>query len=106
MLAADTATARLVVTKVMHQYLIPPTQVGIKIDIDQGGTVGVGHAVSRAVTPETGCLNCQGLIDHTALAREALPDAPRRAADYGTGEPARPLRRSTRWPSPHSSRRR
>lgn len=88
MLAADTATARLVVNKVVHQYLIPATQVGVKVDVDQDGVVGVVHAVSRPVTPEAGCLDCQGLIDHTALAREALPDALRRAADYGTGEPA------------------
>ena len=88
MLAADTATARLVVNKIAHQYLIPATQVGVKIDVNQDGVVGIVHAVSRTVTPEAGCLDCQGLIDHTALAKEALPDGLRRAADYGTGEPA------------------
>jgi molybdopterin/thiamine biosynthesis adenylyltransferase len=88
MLAADTATARLVVNKIAHQYLIPATQVGVKVDVDDDGTVGIVHAVSRMVTPEAGCLDCQGLIDHTALATEALPEALRRAADYGTGEPA------------------
>ncbi len=88
LLAADTATARLVVNKIVHQYLIPATQVGVKVDVDQAGVVGTVHAVSRTVTPENGCLDCQGLIDHTALAREALPDSLRRAADYGTGEPA------------------
>ena len=88
MLAADTATARLVVNKIVHQYLIPATQVGVKVDVDQDGAVGIVHAVSRMVTPEAGCLDCQGLIDHTALAQEALPDSLRRAADYGTGEPA------------------
>jgi molybdopterin/thiamine biosynthesis adenylyltransferase len=88
MLAADTASARLVVNKIAHQYLIPATQVGVKVDVDDDGTVGIVHAVSRMVTPEAGCLDCQGLIDHTALATEALPEALRIAADYGTGEPA------------------
>lgn len=88
MLAADTATARLVVNKIVHQYLIPATQVGVKVDVDDAGTVGTVHAVSRTVTPEAGCLDCQGLIDHTALATESLPEVLRRAADYGTGEPA------------------
>ena len=88
MLAADTATARLVVNKIAHQHLIPATQVGVKVDVDDDGTVGIVHAVSRMVTPEAGCLDCQGLIDHTALATEALPEVLRRAADYGTGEPA------------------
>ncbi len=88
LLAADSATARLVVNKIVHQYLIPATQVGVKVDVDERGVVGTVHAVSRTVTPEAGCLDCQGLIDHTALATEALPDALRRAADYGTGEPA------------------
>jgi hypothetical protein len=88
MLAADTATARLVVNKLAHQYLIPATQVGVKVDVDADGSLGIVHAVCRMVTPEAGCLDCQGLIDHTALATEALPEALRRAADYGTGEPA------------------
>jgi hypothetical protein len=88
MLAADSATARLVVNKIAHQYLIPATQVGVKVDVDDDGSVGIVHAVSRMVAPEAGCLDCQGLIDHTALATEALPEALRRAADYGTGEPA------------------
>lgn len=60
----------------------------MKVDVDDDGTVGIVHAVSRTVTPEAGCLDCQGLIDHTALAIEALPEVLRRAADYGTGEPA------------------
>ena len=88
LLAADTATARLVVNKIAHQYLIPATQVGVKVDVGEDGVVGIVHAVSRMVMPEAGCLECQGLIDHTALAKEALPDTLRRAADYGTGEPA------------------
>lgn len=88
LLAADTATARLVVNKIVHQYLIPATQVGVKVDVDQQGVVGIVHAASRMVTPEAGCLDCQGLIDHTALALESLPSSVRRAADYGTGEPA------------------
>ena len=86
--SADSATARLVVNKVVHQFLVPATQVGVKVDVDEAGTVGIVHAVSRPVTPDAGCLDCQGLIDHTALATESLPEALRGAADYGTGEPA------------------
>lgn len=87
-LAGDTATARLVVNKIGHQYLIPFTQVGVKVDVDDAGTVGTVHTATRLVLPHGGCLDCQGLIDHTALALESLPPALREAADYGTGEPA------------------
>ncbi len=87
-LAADTATARLVVNKVAHQYLIPATQVGVKVDTNEAGAVGTVHAVSRPIAPEAGCLDCQGLIDHGALAIESLPETLRHTADYGTGDPA------------------
>jgi len=87
-LAADTATARHLVNVISYQYLIPMVQVGVKIPVDSAGTVGDLFAVTRPVTPDGGCLRCAGLIDATALAIESLPDAQRRLADYGTGEPA------------------
>ena len=87
-LAADTAIARQLVNVISHQYLIPAIQVGIKIPVDEAGTVGDLFAAVRPIRPDGGCLRCAGLIDPERLAVESLPDAQRRQADYGTGQPA------------------
>jgi len=87
-LAADTATARYLANVLAHQYLIPMVQVGVKILVDDDGVVGDVFAVTRTVVPDGGCLRCAGLIDAARLAVESLPEAERRAADYGTGQPA------------------
>lgn len=87
-LAADTATARHLVNIVSHQYLVPAVQVGVKIPVDDTGTVGDLFAAVRPIRPDGGCLRCAGLIDPERLAVESLPEAERRQADYGTGQPA------------------
>ncbi len=87
-LAADTATARHLVNIISYQYLIPTIQVGVKIPVDEAGTVGDLFAAVRPIRPDGGCLRCAGLIDPERLAVESLPDAQRRQADYGTGQAA------------------
>lgn len=70
-LAADSATARLVVNAICHQYLIPVTQVGAKVTADRDGTVTDIFAVSRLIAPGRGCLKCNGLISPDRLRQEA-----------------------------------
>ncbi|MFF2389381.1 HesA/MoeB/ThiF family protein [Agromyces sp. NPDC058104] len=86
-LAADSATARLVVNAVAHQYLIPATQVGAKITVDKAtGTVEDVFAVSRLVIPGRGCLRCNGLISPDRLRQEATDPEQLRREKYVEGE--------------------
>ncbi|MCC8251555.1 ThiF family adenylyltransferase [Saccharothrix sp. NEAU-S10] len=87
-LAADTDAARHWVNETVHQYLIPATQIGVKIPVDANGTLGQIHAVTRPITPDGGCLWCNELIDATELAIDMLPDAERERARYVPGVPA------------------
>ena len=81
-LAADTMGARLLFNAISHQYGIPGIQVGAKIPVAADGTVGNVFCVSRMVTPELGCLWCNGLIDPGRLQDEAVPDVARRGYAY------------------------
>ena len=81
-LAADTMGARLLFNAIVHQYGIPGTQVGAKIPVAEDGTVGNVFCVSRMVTPEQGCLWCNGLISPARLQDEAVPEAARRGYAY------------------------
>lgn len=81
-LAADTMGARLLFNAIVHQYAIPGIQVGAKIPIADDGTVGDVFCVSRMVTPEHGCLWCNGLISPGRLQDEAVPEAVRRGYAY------------------------
>ena len=81
-LAADTMGARLLFNAIVHQYGIPGIQVGAKIPVAEDGTVGNVFCVSRMVTPEQGCLWCNGLINARRLQDEAVPDAVRRGYAY------------------------
>ncbi len=81
-LAADTMGARLLFNAIVHQYGIPGIQVGAKIPVADDGTVGNVFCVSRMVTPEQGCLWCNGLIDPGRLQDEAVPAAARRGYAY------------------------
>jgi molybdopterin/thiamine biosynthesis adenylyltransferase len=82
-LAADTMQARAVFNALVHQYLIPGLQVGVKVPVDQPtGDVGTVFAVARPVTPDHGCLWCNGLIDPPRLREEALSPAGRAAQRY------------------------
>jgi len=87
-LAADSQHARLVVNAVVHAYLIPAIQIGVKIPVEQTtGAVGDIFAVARRVLPDFGCLWCNGLIDATELQLEVLGDEGRAARAY-VGEDA------------------
>ena len=81
-LAADTMAARLLFNAIVHQYGIPGIQVGAKIPVADDGAVGNVFCVSRMVTPEQGCLWCNGLINPGRLQDEAVPEAARRGYAY------------------------
>ena len=81
-LAADTMGARLLFNAIVHQYGIPGIQVGAKIPVAEDGAVGNVFCVSRMVTPEQGCLWCNGLINAGRLQDEAVPEAIRQGYAY------------------------
>lgn len=82
-LAADTMRARLLVNALIHQYLIPGVQVGSKVvhAKDSGVITGV-HTIVRPITPDAGCLWCNGLINRTKLQEEAQTEREREAQRY------------------------
>jgi hypothetical protein len=67
----------------VHQYLIPGVQVGAKVRVDQetGAVIDV-HSIARPVTPDSGCLWCNGLINPAKLQEEGQGDEERRAQRY------------------------
>ena len=81
-LAADTMRARNVFNALVHQYLIPGVQVGAKIVSDAAGGVADVFAVTRLVTPDSGCLHCTGLINAAKLQAESLSEEERRSQRY------------------------
>ena len=87
-LAADGHAARHWVNAAVHQYLIPATQIGVKIPVDENGNLGLIHTITRIFPPGRGCMWCNQLIDPTELAVDMHPDRDRRAARYVTGVPA------------------
>jgi hypothetical protein len=87
-LAADSHSARHWVNAAVHQFLIPATQVGVKIPVSPDGDVGQIHTATRLITPGIGCMWCNGLIKPTELAIEMHPEAEREQARYVPGVPA------------------
>jgi len=82
-LAADTMQARLVFNALVHQYLIPGVQVGAKVRASAGaGELIDVYSVARTVTPDSGCLWCNGLISAEGLQREAATPRERAAQRY------------------------
>ena len=81
-LAADTMGARLLFNAIVHQYGIPGIQVGAKIPVAEDGAVGNVFCVSRMVTPEQGCLWCNGLISSARLQDEAVPETAKQGYSY------------------------
>jgi ThiF family protein len=82
-LAADTMQARLVFNAIVHAYLIPGAQVGVKVPVDSGtGNVGEVFATSRLVLPTSGCLWCNGLISPARLQQEIETAEERRMQRY------------------------
>jgi tRNA A37 threonylcarbamoyladenosine dehydratase len=71
-LAADSMQARLLFNAVVHQYLIPGSQMGVKAQVDaETGDLLDLFAVNRPVIPGRGCLWCNGLIPADKLQEEA-----------------------------------
>lgn len=82
-LAADSMQARLLFNAIVHQYLIPGVQVGAKVIANrETGRIGDVYSVIRPVTPESGCLWCNGLIPPGKLQEEVLSVAERAAQRY------------------------
>ena len=84
-LCADTHQSRLVFNALVHQYLIPGVQIGVKIPVDPvTGEIGDIFAVSRLVLPYSsgGCLWCNELISPVRLQIEALSPEERRRQAY------------------------
>jgi molybdopterin/thiamine biosynthesis adenylyltransferase len=79
-LAADTMQARLVTNALIHQYLIPGVQVGVKVQVHRKtGDVPDVFSVVRHLVPGESCLWCNELINPTKLAEEAtVPEQLRR----------------------------
>ena len=82
-LSADSMQARHVFNALVHQYLIPGIQLGVKIPVDSAtGEVGRIFSAVRPVLPGRGCLWCNGLIPPAKLQEEALSEEERRAQRY------------------------
>ncbi|MGC4174490.1 ThiF family adenylyltransferase [Demequina sp.] len=82
-LAADSMQSRLVFNAMVHQYLIPGVQMGVKIQVDKTtGEILDVFAVHRPVIPGKGCLYCNGLINSSRLQEEALDPEARRRQRY------------------------
>jgi hypothetical protein len=73
-LATDSIQSRLVFNSIVHQYIIPGAQIGIKPIIDESHHVDQIQVASRIVMPFPGggCLSCNGLIPADRLTREGL----------------------------------
>lgn len=84
-LATDSIQSRLVFNALVHQFLIPGVQVGVKIHIDPSShEIGDIVAVTRPVLPfaNGGCLHCHELIPASHLQEEALTQEERRTQRY------------------------
>lgn len=87
--AADQHSAKLLVNAISHQYLIPFSQIGTKVEKNNEKVDNI-FTVSKMVTPEIGCLWCGGNINSTLINQETKSEEQRNAENYGldTNEPA------------------
>ncbi|HPO85016.1 MAG: hypothetical protein DPW21_00570 [Anaerolineae bacterium] len=83
-LATDSIQSRLVFNAIVHQYLIPGAQIGIKPLVDKSRVVDQILVASRIVLPFPGggCLSCNRLIPANRLTLEGLSEKERRAQRY------------------------
>lgn len=84
-LCADTHQSRHVFNTLVHQYLLPGTQVGAKVPVEKAtGSVEDIFTVSRPVLPYSGggCLWCNDLIAAAKLQEEALSPSERKGQAY------------------------
>ena len=73
---------------VAEVYLIPATQMGVRVPVDDRGDVGRIHSVYRRMTPGEGCFWCNGLIRAGDLAIDMAPETERAASRYVDDVPA------------------
>ncbi len=81
-LATDTMRSRHLFNQVVHQYLIPGSQIGAKVPVGKSGNVGDVRVVVRPVLPDSGCLWCGGAISSAQLNREVLDSRERERQRY------------------------
>lgn len=84
-LATDQIQSRLIFNALVHQYLIPGFQIGVKASSDQSHEhVDSVHIAMRPVLPypSGGCLDCHELIPAHRLTMEAMTKEQRRAQGY------------------------
>ena len=88
-LAADKHSAKLLVNALSHQYLIPYSQIGSKIQKSDGKTTDI-FTISRKIHPESGCLWCNGAINPAKLTDEGKSEQQLANENYGMdrNEPA------------------
>ena len=86
-LAADGHRARRLFNALVHQFLIPGVQLGSRIQSDgaTGDLVNI-HTTVRPVTPDSGCLLCNGAVSPARLQEESVSPEMRRRQKY-TDEP-------------------
>ena len=88
-LAADSHQARMLFNAITHQYLIPGSQMGTRIDTDKvTGAVTDIRTNIRLLLPYTGCLRCNGLISPARLQDEARGKMDRKRNRYVDEVPA------------------
>jgi hypothetical protein len=82
-LAADRVQARLLFNAIVHQYLIPGTQLGSKVTAnDKPGELDQVFSVVRPIRPGAGCLWCSWLISPSRLQAEAETEEEKRVQRY------------------------
>jgi len=82
-LAADSHRARLLFNALVHQFLIPGSQVGSRIKSDVAtGSVEHVHTVTRWVLPDVGCLVCNEQINAARLQEESISGVMRARQKY------------------------
>lgn len=87
-LAADTMLARNVVNQIACQYLVPTLQLGSKVVVDRKtGNVLDVFGVVRSLGTHAGYLQCNGLVDMSRLAEEAVATVEQRRNQRYVDEP-------------------
>lgn len=81
-LAADSHRARLLFNALVHQFLIPGSQVGSRIRSDLNGAVEHVHTITRWVLPDLGCLLCNQQINAARLQEESISSVMRKRQKY------------------------
>lgn len=81
-LATDTTTSRLVLNAIVHRYLIPALQIGVKVETDEDQAIIDIYLAVRPILPDYGCLQCHGLIDPMRLQMEQRTDEEQVAQNY------------------------